>query len=179
MKLNHPIMDVEARAFGLRERFVSLRWVFQDHVPISSFKMGTWIQVQRMSNQPKLGCILKAWHKGHTKCGPHHFKGCKQNINADARRPGSNLVVQAMKDSKVVSTWSSNYVWSHHTSGVPLGRAGPPERLLFLMMTTSERWPVIGEILGIIGWDLGVCKSSWLHVDILRFSLVDPGHAFP
>ena len=30
----------------------------------------------------------------------------------------------------------------------------------------------LGRFWGISGWDPSVCKSNWLHVDILRFSLI-------
>ena len=56
---------------------------------------------------------------------------------AVARRPVGNMVVQTMKASRVVSARSSNCVWSHHTSNMPLERATHPEQLLFLM--TNER----------------------------------------
>ena len=37
--------------------------------------------------------------------------------------------------------------------------------------------PLIGEILGIsTGWDPSVCKSNWLHVDILRFFFIKLGY---
>ena len=34
----------------------------------------------------------------------------------------------------------------------------------------------MGEIFGMMGWDPSVCKSSRLHVDILRFSFVELGY---
>ena len=41
----------------------------------------------------------------------------------------------------------------------------------------SLRHPVIGEILGITGWDHpSVCKSNQLQVDILRFSCINVGY---
>jgi hypothetical protein len=33
-----------------------------------------------------------------------------------------------------------------------------------------EQWS--GRFLGVIGWDLSVCKSNWLHVDILLFFFI-------
>lgn len=66
-------MEVEVRFFGFGKGFVSLLWVFQDHVPISSFETGTLIQIQgmsfRWSNEPKLGRTPKAYQKGHTSVG--------------------------------------------------------------------------------------------------------------
>ena len=35
---------------------------------------------------------------------------------------------------------------------------------------------VIGRFLAIIGWDASVCKSNWLHVDILWFSFINLGY---
>ena len=35
------------------------------------------------------------------------------------------------------------------------------------------RWS--GRFLGIIGWDPSVCKSNWLHINILRFSFIKLG----
>ena len=39
---------------------------------------------------------------------------------------------------------------------------------------SSRKWS--GRFLGIIGWDPSVCKSNWLHVDILRFSFIKLGY---
>ena len=38
------------------------------------------------------------------------------------------------------------------------------------MEEEEDQWS--GRLLGVIGWDPSVCKSNWLHVDILRFSFV-------
>ena len=37
-----------------------------------------------------------------------------------------------------------------------------------------DQWS--GRFLGITGWHPGVCKSNWLHVDILRFSSTRSGY---
>ena len=45
--------------------------------------------------------------------------------------------------------------------------------------TFSKSWVLkwwSGRFLGIIGWDPRVCKSNWLHVDILRFFFIKLGY---
>ena len=40
-------------------------------------------------------------------------------------------------------------------------------------LTFWEQWS--GRFLGTISWDPRVCKSNWLHADILRFSFIKLG----
>ena len=35
-----------------------------------------------------------------------------------------------------------------------------------------------GRLLSITGWDPSVCKSNWLHLDILRFSFIKLGYIY-
>ena len=41
-------------------------------------------------------------------------------------------------------------------------------------LTCMSQWS--GRCLGITGWDPSVCKSNWLHVDILRVSFIKVGY---
>jgi hypothetical protein len=66
--------------------------------------------------------------------------------------------------------WASFWCNLSHT----LAQTGRPDTALSERVFSMA--VVIGEFLGIIGSDAGVCKSDRLHVDILRFSFIKLGH---
>ena len=71
---------------------------------------------------------------------------------------------------------------SMHQSSYAFGiKVGVPHELVHTSMCwQNQREPLddqnlhqwSGTFLGPIGWDPSVCKSNWLHVDILLFSYI-------
>ena len=61
-----------------------------------------------------------------------------------------------------------------HSQKNNLGKHNQLQRKKSNHQETWEQW--LGRFLDIIGWDPSVCKSKWLHVDILQVTFVKLGY---
>ena len=122
--------------------------------------------------------VFQAFHKNYQSKEGSSFLLCfgRSNLKPWNRAYYYNLTGPTLH---MLPTWTSTVVCT--LAGNPSPGANHiygTVRLHLRLELCEKRWANqwSGRILGIIGWDLSVCKSNRFHVDILRFSSLKLGY---